>query len=581
VLPFFSMPGQVRYVRRARFPAILTVLFGAAMLLLANGPLDGLLDAEQAPSPSRASSSRNEYIGSEPCAGCHSEIYKSYISTAMARASGPANQQLITGEFQHAPSKVHYRVYEDKGEAWLSFDRASDPQVHGSRKLLYFIGSGHRGRTYLFSDDGFVFESPVNWYAQKGVWDMAPAYQKARNIPLNLPAVEACLRCHTSNAQRPLPGTENKYSLPLFAHAGITCERCHGPGGEHASSGGAIVNPAKLSAERRDSICMQCHLEGNAAVEQPSHSLNDFQPGDRLSDTVHYFVLQGGSNDGFRALSQTEALALSVCKRKSGEKMSCTSCHDPHASPAPAERVTYYREKCLSCHGAALGAKHHAKTPDCTQCHMPRTTTADIAHTQATDHSIPRVLRTAEKAQTSYPTAPHLVRFPPGDAPDSDRDLALAWESVAKSNNAAEHEAEKYLRKAVAEEPKDAVEDVPVLTDLAYEDMKHGAAMQASELYELVLRLDPESTDAETNLGVIEAQSGHLNEAMKLWEVAFEREPERSVIGLNLARGFCFKTQFDKARACVERVLEFNPDLPAARLLEKELKANPPSCGGF
>jgi sugar phosphate isomerase/epimerase len=92
---------------------------------------------------------------------------------------------------------------------------------------------------------------------------------------------------------------------------------------------------------------------------------------------------------------------------------------------------------------------------------MPRTTTADIAHTQATDHSIPRVLRTAEQAQTLYPTAPHLVRFPPGDAPDSDRDLALAWESVAKSNNAAEREAEKYLRKAVAEEPKDAVEDVP------------------------------------------------------------------------------------------------------------------------
>jgi tetratricopeptide (TPR) repeat protein len=120
-----------------------------------------------------------------------------------------------------------------------------------------------------------------------------------------------------------------------------------------------------------------------------------------------------------------------------------------------------------------------------------------------------------------------------------------------------------------------------VLTDLAYEDMKHGAATQASELYEMALRLDPESTDAETNLGVIEAQSGHLNEALKLWEVAFEREPERSVIGLNLARGFCFKTQFDKARACVARVLEFNPDLPAARLLEKELKANPPSCGGF
>ncbi len=499
----------------------------------------------------------------------------------MARASGPANQQLIAGEFQHAPSRVHYRVYEDKGGAWLSFDRISEPQVHGRRKLLYFIGSGHRGRTYLFSDDGFFFESPVNWYAQKGVWDMAPAYQQTRNIPLNLPAAEACLRCHTSNAQVPAPGTEDKYSLPLCAHAGLTCERCPGPGGEHAASGGAIVNPAKLSADRRDSICMQCHLEGNAAVEQAGHGLNDFQAGDRLSDTVHYFVLERGSNDGFRALSQTEALARSICKRKSGDKMSCTSCHDPHASPTPGERVTYYREKCLSCHGDKFGAKHHAKTPDCTQCHMPRTSTADIAHTQATNHSILRVLRTTEQAQTAYSTAPHLVRFPPGETPDSDRDLALAWEAVAKSNKASEREEEQYLRKAVAEAPKDAVENVPVITALAYEDMKHGAVAQARDLYEEALRLDPESTDAETNLGVIEAQSGHLNEALKLWEVAFEREPEHSVIGLNLARGFCFKTQFDKARACVARVLEFNPDLPAARLLEKELRANPPTCGGL
>jgi cytochrome c553 len=158
------------------------------------------------------------YLGMEACSGCHSKIYASYQETAMARASGRATQELIPGELDHAPSGVHYRVYAEKGAAWLNYERPGDPSVRGTRELLYFIGSGSRGRTYLFSDDGFVFESPINWYAQKRVWDMAPAYQSARHIPMNLPAAASCLSCHTSNMQTPAIGTENKYGLPLFAH---------------------------------------------------------------------------------------------------------------------------------------------------------------------------------------------------------------------------------------------------------------------------------------------------------------------------------------------------------------------------
>jgi tetratricopeptide (TPR) repeat protein len=231
--------------------------------------------------------------------------------------------------------------------------------------------------------------------------------------------------------------------------------------------------------------------------------------------------------------------------------------------------------------------KHHAKSPDCTLCHMPRTETADIAHTQATDHSIPRRPHTLEQNVNGPEqntnvlfVAPKLVRFPPGDPADSDRDLALAWQEVSKNTmSAAEREAEQYLRKAVAEVHGDRSDDVEVFTALAYDDQKRKATSEARELYERVLRLEPDSNDAVTNLGVIEAQSGHLGEAMALWEEAFERAPERSAIGLNLARGFCVSAQFDKARGYVARVLEFNPDSAEARQLQKQLNASPPVCG--
>ena len=76
--------------------------------------------------------------------------------------------------------------------------------MRGKRELLYYVGSGRRGLSYLFAQNGFLFESPVNWYGNAQRWDMAPAYQNAREIPLNLPAVTSCLRCHVSGMRAPV-----------------------------------------------------------------------------------------------------------------------------------------------------------------------------------------------------------------------------------------------------------------------------------------------------------------------------------------------------------------------------------------
>jgi len=85
----------------------------------------------------------------------------------MARTSGPVQGNLIPGEFIHNLSHVHCKVSEERGHAWLNFDREGAGAIHGRRELLYFIGSDGRGRTYIFAEDSFFFESPINWYGQK------------------------------------------------------------------------------------------------------------------------------------------------------------------------------------------------------------------------------------------------------------------------------------------------------------------------------------------------------------------------------------------------------------------------------
>ena len=495
----------------------------------------------------------------------------------MARASGPAVENLLTTDFTHRESGVHFRIYAESGRAWLSFDRQGRNRLQGKRELLYYIGSGRRGLTYLFVDDGFAFESPINWYGDRHIWDMTPAYQQTTEMPLNLPAHTGCLHCHLSGMRPPIDGTENKYEMPMLTHSGVSCERCHGPGAAHINTkGGAIVNPAKLSPDRRDAICMQCHMEGRVSVERPGKHVYEFRPGDSLSDYVRYFVLAGASSK-LGAVSQVEAFAQSVCKRKSGDAMSCTSCHDPHSSPSPVERVSYFRGKCLACHGEAFGLKHHPEQKDCTTCHMPAATSQNIAHTEVTDHRIPRLAEVQPLPdQAPEPDRLRLAPFPDSrEAEDDLRDLALAWESLANTGmEAARPQAEQFLRRSVAQFPNDAT----TLAALGYEDQIHGDIRGAQTLYQRALTLNPDLIDATTNLGVIEAQNRNLPAAIKLLQRTFERAPGRSAVGMNLARVFCLAGRLDEARASVARVLEFNPDLGMANRLSMELKRADPNC---
>ena len=600
-----ALPGKLFYSERARR---MSILISIPILYLTSPILHAAAPAQTA-SPAVNSipgSARAGYVGNEACAGCHDSIYNSYMKTPMAHASGPAIENLRPADFVHAKSGVHYRIYTEGDKVWLSFERPGASSVNDKRQLLYFIGSGRRGRSYVFAVDDFFFESPINWYAYRKVWDMAPAYGNAREIPMNLPAYATCLQCHTSGMQPPIKGTENKYSTPLFTQNGVGCERCHGPGAAHITDGnqtkGAamvrsgmirpeMINPVKLPAERRDSVCMQCHLEGNVAIERAGRHGYDFRPGDILDDFVRHYVLAADRSSGLGANSQFEALAQSTCKKKSGDAMSCMSCHDPHNSPPAEQRASYYREKCLACHGAAFGTKHHADRPDCTACHMPSSLSVDISHTEVTDHRIqrqpelsPQLLQDSSSQNSSSqnssarnPSSPTLIPFPYSkEAEDDIRDRALAWQSLAENGSQeAAVQADRLLHEAAKQFP----DDPAILSGLAYVELNHGAMENARDLYQKALDLDSTLIDAAANLGVIEARSGHLQRAVELWQGAFDRAPADSSIGMNLAHTFCESGKINEARVSVLRVLRFNPDLSSAKKLLQHLDATPPECG--
>lgn len=448
------------------------------------------------------------FVGSRACAPCHAEIFKSYSATPMAMSSGrPAT--VPAGTFRHAASGVQYAI-DDAGLVQFSKGDAN-----GSQKLEYFIGSGAAGRSFLYSRGGFLFEAPVTWYTQTKSWDVSPGYQADRVSRWSRPVEPSCLYCHASQP-RWRAGTTNAFASPAFGEDGVGCERCHGPGSLHIEGKGKMVNPRKLAVSARDSVCTQCHLSGEARVALAGKKMEDYRPGERVSDYVAYFV--PAERGDFQVNSHVEKLQQSVCKRAAGDKLWCGSCHDPHKVPNASERATWFHDRCMTCH-----QNNQCKRGfDCTSCHMPKAAAADAGHGVFTDHSIPRVAPRATGVEKAW----RLKSFLPEGATDRELGLAYAEVAVRTGDRRQLSEAIRLLSGSAA--------DAEVEVRLADLLERTGAADRALELYRNVLRRDPTQVVALVNLGRLYGTKGYVDEAITLWREALKSNPCLAEAGTNL-----------------------------------------------
>ena len=461
------------------------------------------------------------FIGSQMCRSCHVGIYDAYAQTAMAKSSGRV-ESIAPAEFSAAGHR--YKIANNR----LFFDG-------GSAAMDYFIGSNAAGRSYVRAHEGHLFELPVTWYEQKQKWDASPGYEKESKIHLTRAVEPSCLQCHSSRV-RPVLGTQNRFGEPPFLENGVSCERCHGPGSEHVKDPAAakMVNPAKLEPARRDAVCSQCHLTGEARIEKAGRKISDYKAGDLLSDYASYFVSALGRRD-LKVTSHVEKLAASECKMATGDVLWCGTCHEPHTG---ADRS---QQACIGCH-----EKAHNKTERCAGCHMPRKQVVDAGHGVMTDHSI----HLRRKAQAA-PAQGSITAFL-GVA--DDRALGLAYAELGDKR------AREYLLRA-------SPQDWQVQLRLA---VLEPDAAKAAALYESVLKQNPYEPSALVNLGTHLAKQGRTAEAGRLWERALAANPglEEAVLNLSLIR------TVKESQTLLRRYLEVNPVSAKARqrLAEMELR---------
>lgn len=430
-------------------------LAGLLLPLLLAAPGCGRPDPAAGPTDPQATAT---YVGAAVCATCHADAHATYLATSHSRALRPVDleEQPLPHEFTHDASGLSYRVYQQGGRMRvresLLLENRKDRVVLADHAAAWTVGSGQSSLSYAAVIDGFLVEAPTTWYTRPQRWGMSPGYDVPAHEGFARPLDDRCLFCHVGRAE-PIGGSGQRLRIHEEA---IGCERCHGPGSAHVAArtrqpaiegkDPTIVHPADLSRDLQMDVCAQCHLDHTLTVDVLGKRMEDWRPGLPLSDFRITYRLAARS-DRMTVVGHVDQLKRSRCYTAS-EDMTCLSCHDPHDTPAPADRVAFYRAKCMACHaeGTPCGLDATARTAsdhgdDCAACHMPRGKT-DIPHFAFSDHRI----AIHRPGDTPPPPATDLTLVPADETPAltptaRDRHLAFAYLllSVRKPEALEEH----------------------------------------------------------------------------------------------------------------------------------------------
>ena len=340
--------------------------------------------------PTAGRTKKTEYVGSQACAPCHAEKFASQIRTSMGRAATRAaeSEQLkshpkLTANF----GAYGYELLTANGKAALS---VSDGSHTTTKDLLWAVGDGRFGQTYLYRDHSGFYESQLSFYTRENGLATTTGHMDPRTLEAAAGGlttsvmIRQCFGCHFTAS------TTKDQFRPDDAIPGLGCEACHGPGLQHVvlntaqrdeAPGGdqLVMNPAKLSPADSVDFCGACHRT--------------------TADAQLQGLVKAGVNN---VRLQPYRLQKSKCWGTGDARITCMACHDPHVQVASDAGL--YDAKCLACHSSKSNTKanvaHSAPacrvgTKNCVSCHMEK---IEVPGTYATftDHWIRVVKKGAQ-----------------------------------------------------------------------------------------------------------------------------------------------------------------------------------------
>lgn len=368
-----------------------------------------------------ASLASAHYIGSQACAKCHAEIYERWKKTPMANV---------------------VRDPREHPDAIASDPRRNPAFPFAPTDVAFVYGSLWKQRYFVKQGDDYV-PLGVQWNFAQHKW-----------LPYHVPAKGDWWTAFypDDNHQRPTgPLCDGCHSVDYnirthqVAEWNVGCERCHGPGSEHAAHPLVenIVNPSRLDAIASTDTCVQCHSQGQPVANPIEGRYYDWPVGYRvdlrlqdfwklenctLGETSFYYFPDCTAH---KNRMQGNDFAQSVMYHRG---ITCADCHDVHGTSNYAQLRKPSDQICLDCHGPSspngphtptLAAHTHHKDgstgSQCASCHMPQIQTEGVPGAMVHAHTF-RFITPAMTDQYKIPNPCTLCH--------SDKSIAWARETM-------------------------------------------------------------------------------------------------------------------------------------------------------
>ncbi|MBX7109687.1 MAG: tetratricopeptide repeat protein [Chitinophagales bacterium] len=579
----------------------------AVLFIYCNGPQK----AETAKLLYRNWSDTADYVGMNSCKTCHRQIYETFMATGMGKSWDMASPAKSSGKFDshnvvYDPYKnFYYQPFWKDSLLYIMEYRleGKDTIYKRIQQITYIVGSGQHTNSHLWQVNGFLYQAPLTFYTQKGVWDLPPGFEDGLSTRWNRMISVECMNCHNMYPDFDTT-SENRFAV---IKSGIECERCHGPGEVHVNEklkgitvhtdtaiDYTIVNPAKLSRDMQVELCQRCHLQG-ISVLNSGKTMFDFKPGQPLNSVMNVFMPRYKGGDGkFIMASHADRMKQSQCYLHS--QMTCLTCHDPHLSVkvTPPDR---FNTACASCHsnsnnGCKLSSMQRmAAKNNCYECHMPVSETLDIPHVTVHDHRV-QVPVTEDKKQeiqqfiglecmtTKNPSALLMAEgylqtfeaFSPQPYLLDSAGVYLARVQETKDRQYLYAQLRYfYLKKDYtqlvaksADLKASGVSDAWTAYRIGEANYQAGNFLRAFDFYKRAVDLRPANPEFANKLGTVQVALEKYTEAVDVFNKIVTANPEYAPAFCNLGYIYFLHSDFEKADSLYEHALSLDPDYEQA-----------------
>lgn len=352
-----------------------------------------------------------DYIGSETCGECHTQIYPEWQRSPHANMTRKPARNTVVGDFNDGSwmlppegrrttgdDQPAAKMYQDDGKYLMAL-RHPVSNEFVPFEIEHVVGYQYR-QVYVTREEGGVLRRlPLQWSTRRqeffpywnlqegstptlqDLWDQMGSQNSAWNL--------FCARCHTTHLTIAKKDPAHTVAETNWVDPGIACEACHGPGSLHAwyfesnyvnrlaaflnsklrgESVAYVANAGKLDKGPAMSVCARCH--GSDIYLGSTDIYRIYEPGrsreGRTNDLSAYFrqtpmtpgrtvptveVWADGEPKGIGMLFRS--MIESRCYQEA--EVRCFDCHNPHDNKQPAVPGILHPSSqsdtyCLNCH---------------------------------------------------------------------------------------------------------------------------------------------------------------------------------------------------------------------------------------